>query len=167
LPAGADVEFTGGVIARLASDAVWGRLVVDLPLGGRRAKITFPSGAFVELEFDAGDVVEVVEPPHGEVRVQVTDTAGRAVRGEMIVARSWRGSGAAPDGVEGWDAQTHGTVSTTGYTDASGRVTLRGVLAGDVLVQTLPVPWMIPAAKRLALGAGDVVEVELGVNRQR
>lgn len=133
LPIDAKVRFSGHAIGAIDLRAADGALLVSLPVRGVTAVVEFANGAVVKQAVEGGGRIEFVSPVCGEIKVLALDAQGRVLHRQPIRAATWV-HGTPPNA--DWGPYDEGAkmVVVEGVTDATGRVTLRGVRAGDVLV---------------------------------
>jgi hypothetical protein len=136
---------------------------VRLPRGTTTARVEFADGAVVERAFAAGGEVEFVAASTGVVRVLVTARDGTPLRRTQVRAATWVAAEPAP---AAWSAFAGAgqVASREGVTDAAGRVTLRGVPVGPVVVVVKHGFGAIAGGRaetRTVLGTGQVLDIHL------
>lgn len=158
LPIGAVVELSGAATGTVRVEP--GRdVTIGLPPLPIAARIAFDDGTVAERMLDSEGLVPLIAPAGADVRVLVVDASGAPRRFVPVQVVTRVRATRAPDvfGLDDADEAIHGT------TDVTGRATLRGVRAGDVLVR---VDLAFDghgsyAPERLSLVAGRTVDVRL------
>jgi protocatechuate 3,4-dioxygenase beta subunit len=159
LPIGAVVTLSGTATGTLRIDPGTD-FTVGLPMLPIAARIEFDDGSVAEQLLDGGGVIMLIAPASGAIHVQVTDEKGRPRSGASVQAITCMRSANAP---AAFALDDDAGEAIEGVTDAAGRVTLRGVRSGDVLVQIGPT-FDSPesyAGNRLRLAAGQSFHVHL------
>ena len=159
LPIGAVVKLSGNATGTLRIDPGTD-FTVGLPMLPIAARIEFDDGTVAEQLLDGGGVIELIAPASGEIRVLVTDAKGLPRRCASVQAVACMRSASDPAAF-GLDDDAGEAIE--GVTDATGRVTLRGVRPGDVLVQIGPT-FAGPesyAGHRVRLAASRSIDVHL------
>lgn len=130
-----------------------------LPREPVAARIDYDDGSTAECLLEGGGSIDLVAPANGQVHILVTDGGGRPRRDTVVQVLPCPHSGGDPSAA-GLAADVGAAIA--GVTDAEGRLTLRGLRVGELLVRVAPTdgggdyPPM-----RVVLAAGQSVEVHL------